>query len=212
MICKYCNTETNLSGGAQSNHVAWCDKNPKRAERASALIKAREARKGTPGTNQYTRAAKEGRKIEVSQETREKISNSGKGRLHSEETRILLSDQRKKWLQENPELHPWKRNDKFKSIPCQHLKDRLRALGVPFEEEYTPLEERLFSVDIAFPEKKVAVEVNGEQHYNRDGTLRTYYRERHELIVKSGWHVIELHYTRCYAEDVIEEIVSILRS
>ena len=117
---------------------------------------------------------------------------------------------RRKWLQDNPDLHPWKRNDKFKSVPCEVLKTRLRESGLQFEEEYTPLQDRSFAVDIAFPEARLAVEVNGEQHYNRDGTLRTYYRERHELIEKSGWCVIELHYTRCY-EPHLDETLKLIR-
>lgn len=212
MICKYCNIETALSGGDHSNHVAWCRSNPKRSERAKALIKVREHLKGKPGANQHTKASKEGRKIEVSQETRDKIGKAGTGRLHNEETKEKLSEIRRRWLQDNPDLHPWKRNDKFKSVPCEVLKTRLRESGLQFEEEYTPLQDRSFAVDIAFPEALLAVEVNGEQHYNRDGTLRTYYRERHELIEKSGWRVIELHYARCYADDIVEIIVSQLRS
>jgi len=207
MICKYCEIETNLVGGAHSNHVAWCTSNPKREERAKALIKTREHRKGKPGSNQHIKAAKEGRKSEVTSETRAKISKKAKGRLHSKEVKEKLSVLRKKWLQDNPDLHPWKRHDKFKSIPCEELKRRLRELGLEFKEEFEPLVERHFSVDIAFPAIKLAVEVNGDQHYNRDGTLRKYYKERHDLIVKAGWRVIELHYTRCYSNEVVEDIV-----
>jgi very-short-patch-repair endonuclease len=207
MICKYCEVETNLFGRAHSNHVGWCILNPKREERAKALIKTREHRKGKPGSNQYTKAKKEGHKVEVTAKTREKLSKAAKGKLHSEESKKKLSTSRKRWLQDNPGLHPWKRHEKFKSIPCEELKRRLRELGLEFKEEYEPLLERHFSVDIAFPAIKLAVEVNGEQHYNRDGTLRKYYKERHDLIVKAGWCVIELHYTRCYSQEVIEEIV-----
>lgn len=150
MLCKYCNLETDLFGGAHSNHVAWCYLNPKRSERAKALVKAREYLKGKPGANQYTKAAKEGRKIEVSQETRNKIRKAGTRRHHNEKTREKLSEIRKKWLQDNPTLHPWKRNDKFRSVPCEILKTRLRESGLQFEEEYTPLQNRFFAVDIAF--------------------------------------------------------------
>ena len=209
MICKHCNVETALSGGAHANHVAWCHSNPKRSERAKALIKSRERLKGKPGSNQHTHAAKEGRKLEVSQETKDKIGKAGTGRLHNEETKEKLSEIRRKWLQDNPDLHPWKRNDKFKSVPCEVLKACLRDSGLQFEEEYTPLQDRSFAVDIAFPEARIAVEVNGEQHYNRDGTLRTYYRERHELIEKCGWHVVELHYTKCYEPHVRETLALI---
>jgi very-short-patch-repair endonuclease len=210
MICKYCNIETALSGLIHFNkHVKWCDSNPKKKDALDSLRVNRPA--GNSSENQFTKAKRLGLpKPEITQETREKIRRSGLGRTHSNEMREHLSEVRKKWLLENPSLHPWKKNSKFKSVPCEVLKTHLRESGLQFEEEYTPLQDRSFSVDIAFPEARLAVEVNGEQHYNRDGTLRTYYRERHELIEKSGWRVIELHYARCY-EPHLAETLKIIR-
>lgn len=120
-----------------------------------------------------------------------------------------LSEKRKEWLKSHPDDHPWKRSDRFKSAPCEALKQRLREEGIAFEEEHSPISDRAFSVDIAFPDQKVAIEVNGEQHYNRDGTLRKYYQERHDLIAKSGWTVIELHYAKCYGSHLTETLTSI---
>ena len=205
-MCKYCNEETGLSGGAQSNHVAWCHLNPKRQERAKALEKARAARAGKPGTNRHTKALKEGKTVKVSQETRDKISKAGLGRTHSPEMKQHLSEKRKEWLRLHPEDHPWKKSERFKSVPCEALKNLLRSEGFIFDEEYSPIPNRAFSVDIAFPSQKLAIEVNGEQHYNRDGTLRKYYQERHDLIVKFGWLVIELHYAKCYGSHLVETI------
>lgn len=211
MMCKYCDEETGLSGGAQANHVAWCHLNPNRKTRAAALEKVRVARVGKPGTNQYIKALREGRSIEISQETRDKIAKAGLGRAHSEETKKQLSEKRRAWLKEHPESHPWKKNNKFKSIPCEHLKEVLKDRGMTFSEEYQPIPDRAFSVDIAFIDKKIAVEVNGEQHYNRDGSLKKYYQDRHDLIVKSGWTVLEFHYARCYGPHIDETISTIKR-
>lgn len=36
-----------------------------------------------------------------------------------------------------------------------------------------PLDDRSFSLDIAFPEKKIGIEVNGNQHYERNGERGT---------------------------------------
>ena len=62
-----------------------------------------------------------------------------------------------------------------------------------------------FSIDIAFPDIKFGIEVNGNQHYNSDGTLKPYYKERHDLIEKSGWILLELHYSSCYIDDILEK-------
>ena len=127
---------------------------------------------------------------------------------HSEEMKKQLSKSRKKFLKNNPEKHPWKLHDRFKSKPCETLKKKLRKAGYKFEEEFMPLfPQRHFAIDIAFPEKKIGIEVNGEQHYNRDGKLTDYYRKRNLLMEQHGWNIIELHYKKVYRDDIIKEIL-----
>lgn len=115
------------------------------------------------------------------------------------EKRIAISERRKKWLKENPDKHPWRRSDKFKSIPCEKVKSFLTLLKIEFIPEYQPrIENRFFSIDIAMPDKKIAIEINGNQHYNKDGTLKPYYQERHDLLEQNGWKVYEVHYSSCF--------------
>lgn len=131
----------------------------------------------------------------------------GKTAFAVPELRKKLSESRKKYLKDNPDKHPWKKSSKFKSNPCQIIKDYLNKNKIKFIEEFNPLEDRAFSIDIAFPDINVGIEVNGNQHYNGDGTLKEYYQQRHDLIVASGWKLIELHYSLCYNEDVIKNII-----
>jgi len=67
--------------------------------------------------------------------------------------------------------------------------------------------DRFFSIDIAMPDKKVALEVNGNQHYNRDGTLKAYYKEREQLLEYNGWKVYQLHYSMCFKVDKLESLL-----
>lgn len=113
------------------------------------------------------------------------------------------SESRKRYLRENPDQHPWKKSDKFMSKPCEYLKNKLRDANISFVEEYSPLEERHYSVDICFPDEMIAIEVNGNQHYNNDGLLTPYYQERHDMIEAAGWKVIELHYSTVYSIDIL---------
>ena len=76
-------------------------------------------------------------------------------------------------------------------------------------EEFPVFGSRM-KVDFINFTKKIAIEVNGEQHYNRDGTLRKYYQERHDLIESAGWKLLELHYKDCYNEDVVDKIKKLL--
>ena len=54
-------------------------------------------------------------------------------RYHTDETKKLQSEIRKKWLADNPDKHPWRSKDRFRSVPCQVLKDALKNNNVNFE-------------------------------------------------------------------------------
>lgn len=118
-----------------------------------------------------------------------------------------ISKSRINFLKENPDKHPWKKLDKFKSKPCEHLKEVLKEKSFDFIEEYTDTRwEHNYSLDIAFLDKKIAIEVNGNQHYNSNWELNEYYQKRHDYLISQGWNVLEIHYTWCYVEDKIKEI------
>lgn len=138
------------------------------------------------------------------------IKTNGKYRW-SEADKKRISDNRKKYLKENPSKHPWKNKNKQISIPCEIIKEKLSSLNIDFIEEYQPLyPKRFFSIDIAFPDKKIGIEINGNQHYNRDGNLNDYYQSRHDLIESHGWKIYEFHYSNVYNNYIIENILDII--
>lgn len=132
--------------------------------------------------------------------------------VHSEAVKKAMSDRQRLWLKNNPDKHPWRRPDKCRSVPCDVLKEVFRRAGIVFIEEHSPLEERAFSIDIAIPDKKIGVEVNGGQHYDRGGKLKPYYQDRHDLIEESGWKLIELHHSMVYNHQVVELLIADLKS
>ena len=68
----------------------------------------------------------------------------------------------REYYKKNPDKHPWRNNEKFKSVPCEKLKDWLRSKNINFVEEFQPqIKNRNFSIDIAFPDKLVGLEING---------------------------------------------------
>lgn len=120
-------------------------------------------------------------------------------RIQSESTKKNISEKRKKWLKENPDKHPWRNSNKFKSKPCEIIKSFLKKENIEFVSEYDPkIPEANYSIDIALPDKLIAIEINGNQHYNNDGTLKPYYEKRHNLLVMNGWDVYEIHYSHCF--------------
>lgn len=117
----------------------------------------------------------------------------------NEEQKLKISEQRKQFLKNNPDKHPWKKNDKFKSIPCEKFKEYLMFEGFTFVEEYTDTNwKHYYSLDIAFVDKKIAIEINGNQHYNKDGSLKTYYQDRHNYLETLGWSIFEIPYIKVY--------------
>lgn len=127
--------------------------------------------------------------------------------FHSPETRKVISEKRKEYLLNNPDKHPWRSKDKFKSVPCENFKKILVKHDYLFIEEFKPSSECNFSIDISFPEKMIGIEINGNQHYERNGKLKEYYQKRHDYIESLGWKLYEIHYSLCFDEDYILKLI-----
>jgi hypothetical protein len=127
---------------------------------------------------------------------------------HSNESREHLSRKRKEWLRNNPDKHPWKKNSKFISVPCEKLKEFLRENSVEFVEEVLPSTEFNYSVDILIQKKNLIIEVNGNQHYESNGTLKSYYQKRHDHLVGLGWKVLEIHYSTAFNHQLILDLIN----
>lgn len=208
-ICKHCKTEFETNQSQFANHVRWCKENPLRN-----LTKDGKKRTRDNSNLDYESIGKKISKLHkdgVYDERNEK-SKTAIRKGHTKETKEKVSLARKKWLEENPDKHPWKSKDKFISVPCEKLKIVLRELGFIFEEEYKAISDRHFSVDIAFVDEKLALEVNGNQHYtdSSTGVLSEYYQNRHDLLVSSGWEVFEIHYSKCFTEEGISSIIDLI--
>lgn len=126
----------------------------------------------------------------------------------SESAKKNISEKRKIYLKNNPDKHPWKSKDKFKSEPCENFKRILRQYNFNFIEEFTPTFDRNYSIDIVFPEKMIGIEINGNQHYERDGKLKKYYQDRHDHIESSGWKLYEIHYSLCFDEQYVFNLIN----
>lgn len=121
---------------------------------------------------------------------------------HTEEEKRHLSEVRKKFLQEHPDMHPWRKSSKFKSQPCESLKQWLKNKNIYFEEEVLVVPGKNYSADIVFPKAMLIVEINGNQHYNLDTMeLLPYYQKRHEEIEALGWEVLEVPYNQSYSDE-----------
>jgi hypothetical protein len=59
---------------------------------------------------------------------------------------------------------------------------------------YRPPENtKRYELDFAIPAKKIAFEINGNQHYD-GANLAPYYQARHDYFNRLGWTIYEIHY------------------
>lgn len=185
--CSYCDKEFD-NKRSKGQHETYCELNPNR-KRNGAWNKGKTA-KSDVCVLKY-------------KETYHKNFLEGKFKFNphkwTEAEKQNMSIIRKKWLAENPDKHPWKNKKHNYSKPCEYVKKILNENNISFIEEYDPkIKGHYFSLDIAFPDIKFAIEVNGNQHYNKDGNLAEYYLNRHNILEENGWKILELHYSKCY--------------
>jgi len=126
----------------------------------------------------------------------------------SSDSRKKASESRKRFLSQNPGQHAWKKSNHHGSRACDFVKNVLREMNVTFTEEFSPLLHlgRYFSIDIAFPDKKIGIEINGRQHYDEHGRLRPYYQDRHDLIQSEGWVLHEIPYHKSFDRNLISSL------
>lgn len=129
---------------------------------------------------------------------------------HTQETKNKIKAARINYLKNNPDKKSWQNKGKT-SIPCNIVKNLYLENNIKFIEEYQPLlhQNRFFSIDIAFPDKKIGIEINGRQHYDSNGNLTPYYQSRHDLIINEGWKLYEIPYQYAFN---IERMLSLADS
>lgn len=195
--CPYCGLDLkNITPYSNiANHIRWCKLNPKRIEAKKSEKKYQKKFCTLCGKEIFS--------------TKRRKRCDECGHKHTSKTKQAMSIKRSTWLMKNPEKHPWKKKTKFISIPCENFKKYLDSIGLKYVAEYDTYKEtnRNFSIDIAFPNIKVGIEINGNQHYNRDGTLKQYYQKRHDIIEAAGWKLLEIHYTSCFKEKDMKNII-----
>lgn len=137
------------------------------------------------------------------------ISPYMKGKHHSEESKKLISEKRKKWLQNNKQNHNWSLYKNCETIPEKEFRKILQHIKQLKTYQYYKIDEseRNFELDFAIPILKIGFEINGFQHYDKKGNLEKYYQDRHDYLKSLGWEIIEIPYNVCFNEQIIKNII-----
>lgn len=193
--CKYCNREIK-NKGALIVHEKSCLLNPNR-KKCKNRIGNHGKTKGYKGTNQFIKAKQECKQLNVSEETKEKIRKSLLGKHLSDEHKNNIRKGLQHWKDTHKE--EFINYSKQKSKCAENFKNYLKQNNINFIEEYCPYpNERLYSLDIAWPDEKIAVEINGSQHYDKNGNLNQYTLDKQIFFEKKGWKIIQIYYKWCY--------------
>ena len=104
-------------------------------------------------------------KFDCSEKRRHELnSKKSKGRKHSEKTKKLLSEKRKKWISENPDKSPYivSHKSRGETYPEKYFREWMEKENIPFQQEY---KFKLYSFDFLVNER-VDLEIDGGQHKN----------------------------------------------
>lgn len=134
------------------------------------------------------------------------------GRPQTEETKAKLSAFRKAFLEANPHMAPYRLNHHSKgpSYPEKYFTEVLDNTGIEYQAEY---QVGLYSLDFAFPDRMIDLEIHGSQHYCDPRIVESDIRRR-AYLEGLGWTVIEVNWsdyqklTREKKEEFISGIVA----
>lgn len=218
--CEFCNREFKTKNACNS-HRGKCKQNPnvklQPKQKSEKWLEAMHARKGH-GTNQYTYAKEHGlTKPLVSYETRKKISDAIRGDKNSSkraEVRAKISASMKKahaegrahnigncrWNNESSYPEKW-----FMKVLKNEFgleKDRDYKMEFPFHR---------FSLDFAWPDKKICIEIDGEQH-ERFQEQKERDIEKDRLLKEEDWIELRKSWKEIFnsPKSFIEEVRNII--
>lgn len=205
--CKYCNKECKNNNSLR-NHERLCKANPNRQFTKFNDNCWQKAK----GTNKFIKAKKLGIEIKVSTETKAKISNSKKGKVHSEETKQKISKSMKVYLLKNPDKVPYLLNHSSKGIsyPERYFKFILSSNKIYYDFQY---QEGLYSLD--FKINNIDLEIDGDQHY-LDKKIIKHDIIRNKVLTDKGYKIIRIKWSdykklsRSKRELFIKNLISVL--
>ncbi len=173
--CKYCNKEIS-NKGCLVLHENHCIKNPNHQLSKTQKYKLyKDSKRNENG----------------------KIQSYWKGKKLSEDHKQKIRKGLQIWKDNHQE--EFLQYSKSKSKCCENFKQYLRNNNIDFVEEYIPYpDERLYSLDISFPDEKIGIEINGSQHYDNEGNLNKSTLDKQKFFENHGWKIIQIYYRWCY--------------
>lgn len=202
-VCKSCKEEFTLSINEFGNHTRWCEKNPLRDGYSNKLVHARSCIENH--SNQFLA----GKATSHSPETLEKLKRIGA----SSEHRAKISKGVRDFFDKNPDKVGWRHHGQWRvkqSWPEKYFQKVFDDSSLSYVKEH-PV--KRFSIDFAFLEKMIAVEIDGSHHR----ALKERDARRDKELLEEGWLTIRVDwvdYVKLSKEDkslFIQDLLSKLK-
>jgi very-short-patch-repair endonuclease len=133
---------------------------------------------------------------------KKKLSKISKGKKLKDDHKIKISESRKKYLNDNPGKIPYLLNHSSKEIyPEKIFREQLENKEIKGWIQEYPI--KRYSLDFAFLEKKIDIEIDGETHNISSVAIKD--TERDITLSKMGWKII-----RIKAKDIRNNIVLVM--
>jgi very-short-patch-repair endonuclease len=142
-------------------------------------------------------------------------ANIKKTRILSDKTKQKISESRKKYLKEHPDQVPYLLNhSKNESFPEKYFESILTKTKLKYERY---LQISIYELDFAFIDKKINLEIDGEQHYT-DLKIIESNKNRNSFLENNGWKTIRIRWSdyqklnRIQKEEKILELIEIIEN
>lgn len=188
ITCELCNVEYSKSNFAR--HYDKCSgKNSYVFPPKTEIWRLAMKKKG--GKNQFTKAKELGLPVPVGAWAGKVGPN--KGIPLTEEHKQKISKSRIKFLKENPDKVPYKLNhySKGRSYAEEYWKTILDSNDLIYEEQHRI---GTYQLDFAFLDKKIDLEIDGDQHHLDPRIVKSDIR-RNEYLKQLDWTVIRIKWS-----------------
>ena len=199
LTCQYCGRKCKNNNSLR-NHERLCKENPNQQILKNNIIEYNRKRKelGIKGENQYTKAKRLGLpKPIMSDAARKKISNFASNRKLTDETKKKISESMKIAHKEGRAHNIGEcRHNCKPSYPEQWFMKVIESefLNKKYIREY-PFHK--YSLDFAWPELKICIEIDGEQHQMFE-EYKKRDLEKDELLKDEGWKELRIPWKECF--------------
>jgi very-short-patch-repair endonuclease len=202
MKCEYCSKEYKGKYRTSNernlrNHIIHCDKNPNRE-----LYKCKFCEFETDNFS-FLGSHTTNCEFNPNYDRNKKIQkiNGMISIPHKESTKKKISIARKKFLKENPDKVPYLINHSSNdSYPEKYFESVFENENI---ETLKKFRIHTYELDFAIPDKKIDIEIDGEQHYSDDKIVESDLK-RNKYLEDRGWDVIRIRWSS-YQKLKIEE-------